>query len=77
VSRVVERQVHKSTPDKQKDYRNRIRDTHDQLNLYLPKDAKRMLIEITKVKKLTQAAEVIEFLVKSYYDGLKFDDSEE
>ncbi|HGV5954118.1 TPA: IncL/M type plasmid replication protein RepC [Escherichia coli] len=47
-----------------------------QLNLYLPKDAKRMLIEITKVKKLTQA-EVIEFLVKSYYDGLKFDDSEE
>ncbi|MGQ6006529.1 IncL/M type plasmid replication protein RepC [Serratia sp. IR-2025] len=53
-----------------------IRETHDQLNLYLPKDAKRMLIEITKVKKLTQA-EVIEFLVKSYYDGLKFDDSEE
>nr|WP_322098547.1 hypothetical protein [Klebsiella variicola] len=27
-----------------------MRDTHDQLNLYLPKDAKRMLIEITKVK---------------------------
>ncbi|HDE3044267.1 RepC [Klebsiella pneumoniae] len=53
-----------------------MRETHDQLNLYLPKDAKRMLIEITKVKKLTQA-EVIEFLVKSYYDGLKFDDSEE
>ncbi|HBY5270995.1 MULTISPECIES: IncL/M type plasmid replication protein RepC [Enterobacteriaceae] len=76
MSRVVERQVHKSNLDKQKDYRNRIRDTHDQLNLYLPKDAKRMLIEITKVKKLTQA-EIIEFLVKSYYDGLKFDDSEE
>ncbi|EDQ9785517.1 RepC [Salmonella enterica subsp. enterica] len=76
MSRVVERQVYKSNLDKQKDYRNRIRDTHDQLNLYLPKDAKRMLIEITKVKKLTQA-EVIEFLVKSYYDGLKFDDSEE
>lgn len=50
MSRVVERQVHKSNLDKQKDYRNRIRDTHDQLNLYLPKDAKRMLIEITKVK---------------------------
>ncbi|TYX99924.1 RepC [Klebsiella pneumoniae] len=74
--RSTERQTPKSNLDKQKDYRNRIRDTHDQLNLYLPKDAKRMLIEITKVKKLTQA-EVIEFLVKSYYDGLKFDDSEE
>ncbi|MGQ6200640.1 IncL/M type plasmid replication protein RepC, partial [Serratia sp. IR-2025] len=66
----------KSNPEFQREYRNRIRETHDQLNLYLPKDAKRMLIEITKVKKLTQA-EVIEFLVKSYYDGLKFDDSEE
>ena len=76
MSRVVERQEHKSNLETQRDYRNRIRETHDQLNLYLPKDAKRMLIEITKVKKLTQA-EVIEFLVKSYYDGLKFDDSEE
>ncbi|MDR8335742.1 RepC, partial [Acinetobacter baumannii] len=27
MSRVVERQVHKSNLDKQKDYRNRIRDT--------------------------------------------------
>ncbi|WP_246847128.1 IncL/M type plasmid replication protein RepC [Klebsiella pneumoniae] len=76
VNRVTERQEQKSNPEFQREYRNRIRETHDQLNLYLPKDAKRMLIEITKVKKLTQA-EVIEFLVKSYYDGLKFDDSEE
>lgn len=76
VNRVTERQEQKSNPEFQREYRNRIRETHDQLNLYLPKDAKRMLIEITKVKKLTQA-EVIEFLVKSYYVGLKFDDSEE
>lgn len=76
MSRVVVRQEHKSNLEKQRDYRNRIRETHDQLNLYLLKDAKRMLIEISKEKKLTQS-EVIEFLVKSYYDGLKFDDSEE
>nr|WP_249939080.1 IncL/M type plasmid replication protein RepC [Escherichia coli] len=50
VNRVTERQEQKSNPEFQREYRNRIRETHDQLNLYLPKDAKRMLIEITKVK---------------------------
>ncbi|MCU3675641.1 IncL/M type plasmid replication protein RepC [Enterobacter hormaechei subsp. oharae] len=49
VNRVTERQEQKSNPEFQREYRNRIRETHDQLNLYLPKDAKRMLIEITKV----------------------------
>ncbi|HII3421419.1 TPA: IncL/M type plasmid replication protein RepC [Klebsiella pneumoniae] len=51
MNRVTERQEQKSNPEFQREYRNRIRETHDQLNLYLPKDAKRMLIEITKVKK--------------------------
>nr|WP_269966570.1 IncL/M type plasmid replication protein RepC [Klebsiella pneumoniae]VXR48129.1 Replication regulatory protein RepB [Klebsiella pneumoniae]VXZ93062.1 Replication regulatory protein RepB [Klebsiella pneumoniae] len=75
VNRVTERREQKSNPEFQREYRNRIRETHDQLNLYLPKMQKNVDRD-HKVKKLTQA-EVIEFLVKSYYDGLKFDDSEE
>ena len=43
VNRVTERQEQKSNPEFQREYRNRIRETHDQLNLYLPKDAKRMV----------------------------------
>ncbi|MBT8500596.1 RepC [Pantoea agglomerans] len=76
MSRVADRQELKSNQETQRDYRNRIRETHDQLNLYLTKDAKKMLVEITKIKKLTQA-EVLEFLIKSYHDGIKFDDSGE
>lgn len=37
VNRVTERQEQKSNPEFQREYRNRIRETHDQLNL--PKDA--------------------------------------
>ena len=40
MNRVTERQEQKSNPEFQREYRNRIRETHDQLNLYLPKDAK-------------------------------------
>ena len=63
VNRVTERQEQKSNPEFQREYRNRIRETHDQLNLYLPKDAKRMLIEITKVKKLR--LKLLNFLSKA------------